>query len=263
MCPIKNFRISQKKEDWITNDLLEILRDKDYFLSKAKKYNNPDDWNVARRLRNQAKKLTKHARADFVKTKLEENKNDTKTFWRIIKGAIPDSKVKNGKITLKDQTTGTTIEEQTTASYINNYFAGIGPKLAENVNDNWHYDGITYPPTFESTLITRNDILKLIKGINITKSSAIPHLSSRILKDLFLQIPDQLLHVMNLSILNSTFPSLWKIATVTPIPNEGDSTDVNNLRPISLLPLPGKLLEKAMHSQITKFLNDNSILTDK
>ena len=59
------------------------------------------------------------------------------------------------------------------------------------------------------------------------------------------------------------FPSSWKKATVIPLYKGGDRTDVGNYRPISLLPLPGKLLEKIAHQRITYFLESNNILNDK
>ena len=52
MCPIKTIRINKVKENWITNEILELIHDKDYFLRKAKETNNEDDWNITRRLRN-------------------------------------------------------------------------------------------------------------------------------------------------------------------------------------------------------------------
>ena len=52
----------------------------------------------------------------------------------------------------------------------------------------------------------------------------------------------------------------WKIATVTPIPKGGVLSNVNNIRPISLTPLPGKLLERYIHSKLVPFLEDNKLL---
>ena len=43
----------------------------------------------------------------------------------------------------------------------------------------------------------------------------------------------------------------------------GDRETVGNYRPISLLPLPGKLLEKVVHSRLSAFLDDNNFLTDQ
>ena len=50
---------------------------------------------------------------------------------------------------------------------------------------------------------------------------------------------------------------------VTPLPKGGDPTNVSNLRPISVLPVPGKVLERLMHSQISKHLEINSILSTR
>lgn len=50
-----------------------------------------------------------------------------------------------------------------------------------------------------------------------------------------------------------------KCNTVT---KEGDSSDVNNLRPVSLLPLPGKLIEKIVHSRIMKHLETFNLLSN-
>ena len=56
------------------------------------------------------------------------------------------------------------------------------------------------------------------------------------------------------------FPDLWKLANVIPLQKPGDPTDVNNLRPISLLPLPGKILEKLLHAKISAHLENNNLL---
>ena len=43
----------------------------------------------------------------------------------------------------------------------------------------------------------------------------------------------------------------------------GDPTDVSNLRPISLLPLPGKIAERTMHTHISLFIENQGLLNDK
>ena len=103
---------------------------------------------------------------------------------------------------------------------------------------------------------------QIIKDIDINKSSSIPFLSSFILKVAFLTVPSWLLHIFNLSIATNTFPHSWKRATVVPLPKGGARNDVNNLRPVSLLPLPGKLLEKCIHSQTISYLDNYHILTE-
>ena len=64
----------------------------------------------------------------------------------------------------------------------------------------------------------------------------------------------------NLSFSLSNVPSSWKISKVTPIPKPGDKTNVNNLRPVSLLPLPGEIAERLVHDQLNRYLEDNDLL---
>ena len=53
---------------------------------------------------------------------------------------------------------------------------------------------------------------------------------------------------------------MWKQAVVIPLPKEGDTLNVGNYRPISLLPLPGKILEKIVHDRLMSYLEANNIL---
>ena len=44
---------------------------------------------------------------------------------------------------------------------------------------------------------------------------------------------------------------------MVPIPKSGDTTEVSNLRPISLIPLPGKILEIFLNNQLKKYFEEN------
>ena len=50
---------------------------------------------------------------------------------------------------------------------------------------------------------------------------------------------------------------------IIPLVKGGDHLEVNNYRTISLLPLPGKIIEKIVHNRITKFLEEHSLLNER
>jgi retron-type reverse transcriptase len=81
------------------------------------------------------------------------------------------------------------------------------------------------------------------------------------LKNLILQLVTPLTHIFNLSFLNGVVPYQLKIAKVVPIFKSGDPMLVDNYRPISLLCNFSKVLEKIMCNRLTKFLNDNNVLS--
>ena len=49
---------------------------------------------------------------------------------------------------------------------------------------------------------------------------------------------------------------------MTPLDKKGDADDVNNYRPISILPVTMKVFEKIVHSQVAEFLKRNNILSE-
>ena len=73
-------------------------------------------------------------------------------------------------------------------------------------------------------------------------------------------IPTKLCKLFNVSFNTAIIPSEWKIAKVTPLPKAGNSNLVSNYRPISLLPLISKLIEKIIHKRIYQYLDDFDLL---
>ena len=52
---------------------------------------------------------------------------------------------------------------------------------------------------------------------------------------------------------------MWKLANVTPIFKKGDKQLIKNFRPISLLPICGKILEKIIFNNLYTYLNTNNL----
>ena len=50
---------------------------------------------------------------------------------------------------------------------------------------------------------------------------------------------------------------------MVPLIKGSDPSDVNSLRPVSLLPLPGKLLERLIYKHISTFLEANGLLDER
>ena len=66
--------------------------------------------------------------------------------------------------------------------------------------------------------------------------------------------------IINQSIESGHVPVTMKLAKVVPIYKSKDKQMLNNYRPISLLPIFSKILEKVIHHRLFNFLNINNIL---
>ena len=264
MCPVKTFKVAANKDPWITNEILEEIRDKDLALKKARRTGKHHDWAFARNERNRVGRLIEVARKDFFEEEQKNSKGDPKKFWRNIVSVIPGKKGEQANISLIDTSTNLQVQAEDTPSYINGFFTSIGTNLAKDFKSAW----VPNSPPFQESNLSEiatdfEEIHTLCKEINVGKSSAIDLLATKILKDAFLVLVLQLVYLFNISLGNGIFPSKWKSATVIPLFKGGSRSDVGNYRPISLLPLPGKLLEKVVHNRISAFFETNDLLCDE
>ena len=116
---------------------------------------------------------------------------------------------------------------------------------------------------FNFKWVTVREVNWLVKDICIAKSSAIDELSTRLLKDAFEVLCFELAYLYNACLQQGIFPKTWGASKVTPIPKTNrNSSDPKDWRPISQIALPGKLLEKIIHSQLSYYLDVNNILSD-
>ena len=201
-------------------------------------------------------------RADFLKRQQEDNKNDPKKIWNNIASIFPSKTSNPSKTWLKDSITQNEIALEETADYINQFFTNVGPNLARQHNKRWEYYGETLVDSIDSFNTDIEEVTALCKDIKIMKASGFDELSSRLCKDAFLVLGHQLVHLFNCSLELCTFPDKWKTAKIFPLFKGGDRESVNNYRPVSLLPIPGKLLEKIVHARIVKFWDNHKFLSN-
>ena len=82
-----------------------------------------------------------------------------------------------------------------------------------------------------------------------------------VIKFVIHQIKSPLTHIFNLSIKFGIFPDKLKISKVIPVHKANSKSNMNNYRPISLLPVFSKILEKIIQKRLNQFLHDNNILS--
>ena len=115
---------------------------------------------------------------------------------------------------------------------------------------------------FNFQRITGAYVERCLKGIKRLKSTGLDDLPPCLSKDSASVISLPLAHIINLSFSTSLFPSQRKDARILPVHKPGSTSSPGNYRPISLLPFLSKLIEKLVHQQLMKFLDENRLLSD-
>ena len=262
-CPLKEFVVNEYREKWMNRDLMELIIDKDLAIRKAKKTKKNDDIIYAKRIRNETGKIIEKAKKDFLENEFINSKGDPKRFWKNIYSIIPKTSIDNQKdiIHLKNEN-NTNIDIKETSEFINDFFINIGPNLANKINEKWEYYDTEEINSIDNFKIDKGLVHLYVTEIDTTKSSGIDYISSRCLKEALIVLNAQISHIFELSVKSGIFPDLWKIATVVPLFKGGQKENVSNYRPVSLLPIPGKILEKLIHIQIMTFFTKHNSLCE-
>ncbi len=104
-------------------------------------------------------------------------------------------------------------------------------------------------------------LIVIIQGLNTANSVGSGGIPLRFIKDSLYFIALYLTCIINTSIDTGVFPTSWKQALVVPLFKSDDSNDMKNYRPISLLPIVSKILQKIVAWQLMQFLEFNNLLS--
>ena len=103
------------------------------------------------------------------------------------------------------------------------------------------------PKTRKFTHVTEDFVYKELCKLNPCKSTGIDGIKSRFLKDGANEIKGVITHIVNLSIDTHIVPDELKYAIVKPLFKKNSRLDVGNYRPVSILPIISKILEKRFY----------------
>ena len=106
--------------------------------------------------------------------------------------------------------------------------------------------------SFYLTPVTRNEIE--IENLNPSKATGPFSIPTKLLKLLKEYLSKPLEILFNASFSSGTVPDNFKVARVIPVFKKGSRTQQNNYRPISLLPIFNRILEKLMYKRLISFI---------
>ena len=105
-----------------------------------------------------------------------------------------------------------------------------------------------------------DEVLKIIRNLKNSKATGIDEIDTYIIKLAANDLVPAITHIINLSLRDASFPTSWKKAKVVPLLKKGDALDPKNYRPVALLPILSKILERAVFHQLVDYLDENSLI---
>ena len=250
--PNRYVTFNNKYPPWMTNYLKPKIHCKNNLCLKYLKHGkrNCDYIELQRSIEEVSEDISKSKEQyyDCLAKKLNNPKTSPKTYWATMKIFYNGKKTPLIPPLLVNDKLECDFGKK--ANHFNEFFAS---KCTPLNNGSTLPHSVSNAPTVELSSFQFNDqdILKIIRALHVNKAHGCDDIPIRMIK-----ICDQsivkFLSIIYQNCLNArNFPDIWKNSNIV----------VNNYRPVSLLPVCGKILERLVFNSIFDFLDNNSLLS--
>ena len=240
-------------------ELTELMRERDYHQKSNSEYH----WQHFRQLRNHVNSQVKLARSKYFQDSVNSNKDKPSDLWKTLNELT--SRNKSPSCIISEEMPIT--DQKSIASILNEYFTSIGSKLANKIRSTFQPKQL--PPStdlsfsFEFEEVDESFVPRQLSSLKTNKATGLDQISAKLLKDSASTIASSLTKIFNASLVSQTFPDIWKNGKIIPLFKSNDPTSPNNYRPITILPILSKLMERIVHKQIYKYLQEHELITSE
>lgn len=265
---IKIPKIHRVCKPWITPGILRCIRNRNKLQKKLR--NNPfnDLLQITyKRYRNFCNNLIKKLKRTYDKLQLEIalKSKSNKSLWKAIKNITDQQRKKTDNSPLFSSHHS----QKSAADTANTYFSSIGKNLAEEITNNPPLYNVaplssTNPQQQNSFVLLDTDIYEvqgIIMNLKSNSASGWDNIPTKLLKLASHIIVPIISHLINICFKYGVFPSIYKHAIILPIYKSGKKTDISNYRPIAILPVISKIIEKALNNRLVSYLSKFNILS--
>ena len=233
------------------------MKVRDHLLKLALKSGLTIDRQKFTSARNKVTQTLRKAKADFFMTIIESAKGNGRKIWHNINKLTCKQTKKDKELELNINNK-LVKDSDILATELNNYFIDSVNEISQLFNPpDYNYIPINHSqPIFRIEEISEIEVDNIIRSLNSSKAKDIYDLDTNFLKAHKDALIPPITHLVNQSIKLSVVPPAWKIGVVSPIFKAGDKTDKNNYRPITILPIVSKILEKWVVKLLTEHLNE-------
>ena len=256
--PLKTKFISVKRleKPWLTNGLLQSIKTKSRYFKLHKLGLISNETNT--RYKNMLTSVLRKAKNNYFKNLFVSNKNDVKKTWNLINKLLSNKNNKRKCIKSLIVNENETNDCDVMANEFNTFFSTVARNLDQQipVSHDSPLDGLTNSPpnSFFMSPVTVQECTDIISKLKNTTyhRDVLPVAILKYAKDK-LAVP--IAKLINKSYEEGVFPDCLKIACVSPIFKAGDPKSASNYRPISVLPLLSKILERSIANRMISFMN--------
>ena len=233
---------------WIDGEVVNLSNKKETKRRKAKHTGQQRHWDRYKEYTRRLKDLIHRKFNNYVANCTDELAINPNKFWTLVGNKIGDrgypEKMKLD-MDFADQ-------DQTKAELFNKFFTSVFS--IPDPNEELPEKEINIHPLLENIILEMDEVKTVLKNLDPRKSLGPDNISPRILMETAEANAEPLTKILNYSLNNGTIPDLWKLANVCPIHKKGEKEDMKNYRPISLLCVVSKVMERCIFNRIIGYI---------
>jgi len=250
--PVKTIKVKENEPPWMNNEIRSMLNKRDKARDASLKSKNLCDKEVYVSLRNKAKQECRNAKMRYYHGIFDGDKSTSK-MWATIR-SMGMGKARQG-----------CHQFPISANELNAHYLNVSKIEDKDLASETEafYEKKDCDTAFDNLLhfkfVPAHDIYKTIMNFK-SNAVGVDGISLKFVKIILSAITFVLEHVMNYCLQSGVFPSLWKRANVLPLPKTSNPLHCADFRPVSILCLFAKVLEKLAHDQMYDYVASRGLI---
>lgn len=247
------------RKPWVTVEILKKINERNRLFKQFVRTKNQEILHLFKKCRNEVTNLIRRAKSTYY-FNMFNNLSTSASIWKKLNSILGKTSASSRNKTLKIN--GQELGGVELANKFNDYFINLDSNDRSRVNEALVYvsrfinESIFFYPT------DVHEVSSVFCNLNNSKNCDIDGIQIKPVKYVIEQIAPILTHLFNLSLSQGIFPKKMQIAKVSILYKSGDKNDLSNYRPVSVLPIFSKGLDKLIHFRSNQFCEKFSIVTE-
>lgn len=260
----KTKKVDQLCKSWMTKGLLKSIKKKNNLYRKYLRKPTCENNTIYKNYKNKLNHSIRIAKRLYFENKLRNSTSNIKQTWQILNEVTNRKKSRNNFPSMFSCDNQDFSDPTAIANRFCEYFTNIGFNLAKEIPNSSRTACSYLNGNFLNSLflnsVSKEEIVEIVNSFRSGAAPGYDNIPIKIVKNSIDLISEPLCELLNSSIISGIVPDQMKIARIVPIFKTGDNFLFSNYRPVSVLPVFSKVMEKVVYNRLLKYINDNNIL---
>lgn len=234
------------RKPWWTAELRHMRNTLRKMRKRFFKSRTTDNCNSLRNMEAAYKNLLSETYGAYMQRVQENLKQNPASFWKYVKSLKANPRIPNN-VEL-DGTTASTTDEA--ANLFANFFQSVYSTTTPTIYPGCFQRIPTHDINLAAISFSTDEVRKALEDVDVSKGAGVDGLPPLFLKNCAYSLAFPVACLFNQSLVEKTFPAIWKTARMVPIHKSGSTHRVENYRGVSVLCSLGKVFESMVQAEL-------------